>query len=81
MKSIERRFNNIREKKQGWSSYLCFAQAVTGQKFSRAALHRWFNKLVDKDDYSASDKRNILMNLESLTNDVTTPKKGTKSSP
>ncbi len=81
MKSIERRFNNIQEKKQGWSTYLCFAEAVKGQKFSREALHRWFNKLVDKDDYAASDKKNILTNLESLTNDVTTPKNDTKSSP
>lgn len=79
MKSIERRFKDIREKKQGWSSYIVFAQAVTGQKFSKETIRRWFNKLVDKDDYVASDKKNLLTNLESLTNDVTTPKKGTKS--
>ena len=77
MKSIERRFKNIQEKKQGWSTYLCFAEAVKDQKFSREAVHRWFNKLVDKDDYDGSDKKSILAHLESLTNDVTTPKKGT----
>lgn len=74
MKSIERRFKSIKEKKEGWSTYLCFAQAITGQKFSRESLHRWFNKLVNKDDYSTKDKRNILMNLESLTNESTKPK-------
>ncbi len=81
MKSLERRFRNIQEKKQGWSSYVCFATAVTGQKFSREAVHRWFNKLVDKDDYATSEKRGILAHLDKLTNDVTTPKKGTKLSP
>lgn len=80
MKSIQRRFNNIREKKEGWSSYLCFAQAVVGQKFSRETIHRWFNKLVDKDDYAARDKKNILTNLESLTNDVRNTGKDGKSS-
>ena len=79
MKSIQRRFNNIREKKEGYSDYLCFCEAIKGQKFSREAIRRWFNKLVDKDDYAASDRKNILTNLESLTNDVTTSKKGTKS--
>ena len=74
MKSIERRFNNISQKKQGWSTYLCFAEAVKGQKFSREAIHRWFNKLVDKDEYSLKDKKKILTNLVSLTHDVKTPK-------
>lgn len=75
MKSIERRFNNIRKKKQGWSSYICFAEAIKGQKFSREAVHRWFNKLVDKDEYSLRDKKKILANLLSLTHDLTRPKK------
>lgn len=80
MRSIEARYKTIREKKEGWSDYLCFCGAVKGQKFSKEAIRRSFNKLVDKNDYAASDKKNILTNLNSLTNDVTTPKKGTKSS-
>jgi hypothetical protein len=80
MKSIERRFKNIREKKDGWSSYTVFAQAVTGQKFSRDTLHRGFNKLVEKDDYVASEKKGVLAHLYNLTNDVWSTGKGGKSS-
>lgn len=67
MKSIQRRFNNIVSKNEGWSSYLCFAGAVAGQQFSKQTLHRWFTKLVNKEDYAASDKRAVLAHLETLT--------------
>lgn len=79
MKSIERRFNSIKEKKDGWSSYLCFAEAVAGQRFSSEAVRRWFNKLVNKDDYAESDKRMVLAHLQSLTEAVTTPRNRGKS--
>ena len=67
MKSIERRFNNITQGNPYWSSYVCFAEAVRGQNFSRQILHRWFNKLVDKNDYSRKEKKAILKHLEVLT--------------
>ncbi|OGI25785.1 MAG: hypothetical protein A3J76_01000 [Candidatus Moranbacteria bacterium RBG_13_45_13] len=67
MKSLERRFNNIAERNPFWSSHICFAEAVKGQKFSRQIIHRWFQKLVDKDDYARSDKRAVLAHLENLT--------------
>lgn len=56
MKSIERRFNNLSQKNPGWSSYMCFACAVMGQHFDRDGLRRWFNKLVEKDDYMPERK-------------------------
>jgi len=67
MKSIERRFNNITQGNPYWSSYICFTKAIRGQNFSKQTLHRWFNKLVDKNDYSKNDKRAILHHLEILT--------------
>lgn len=68
MKSLKRRYNNIAQKHTGWSSYICFAKAVTGQKFSRRILQHWFNKLVDKRDYARNEKTQILRHLETLTN-------------
>lgn len=68
MKSLERRFINIADKHHFWSSYTCFAEAVKGQKFSSQIIHRWFQKLVDKDDYARSDKKAVLAHLENLTN-------------
>lgn len=67
MKSLERRFNNITKKNPIWSSYTCFAEAVSGQGFSKQAIHRWFQKLVDKDDYARDEKKAILEHLENLT--------------
>lgn len=66
MKSLQRRFNNIVEKNPYMSTSAAFALAIMGQKFSRQIIHRWFNKLVDKDDYSKSEKTEILHSLEKL---------------
>lgn len=66
MKSLERRFKNISTRNTGWSSYVCFAEAVRGQNFSRRVLLVWFNKLVDKNDYSQDEKKQLLVHLECL---------------
>ena len=67
MKSIKRRFNNIEKKNPYWRSYICFAEAMKGQDFSGQTIRRWFNKLVDKNDYAKSDKKAILNHLDTLT--------------
>jgi hypothetical protein len=72
MKSLERRFNNITEKNIFWSSFICFAEAVKGQRFTPSILHRWFQKLVQKDDYAQSDKRTLLRHLDFLSNPLRT---------
>lgn len=74
MRSIERRFNNIAKRNPCWSSYICFAEAVEGQSFSKQTISRWFQKLVDKKDYSKSDKKGILVHLDTLTNTPRTTK-------
>ena len=72
MKSIERRFNNIKEKNIDCSSFLIFSKAVNEQKFSKDMIHRWFNKLVNSDDYERKDKRNLLIHLNNLSNSLRT---------
>ena len=68
MKSIERRYKNIEVRNPFWSSFICFAEAVKNQHFSRQAISRWFSKLVEKDDYAKSDRKQILKHLEDLSN-------------
>lgn len=70
MRSIERRFKNMAEKKPFWSSYICFAEAIKGQKFTKPMISRWFSKLVEKDDYLKNDKKQILEQLEDLSNPI-----------
>ncbi len=79
MKSIERRFNNITEKKPFWSSFTCFAEAVKEQRFTQPILHRWFQKLVQKDDYAQNDKRALLRHLDFLSNPLRTTETGGKN--
>jgi hypothetical protein len=66
MRSIERRFNAIQVKHPEWSSFICFVEAVRGQGFKRESIRHWFCKSVDPDDFSKSDKRDLLDFLERL---------------
>ena len=72
MKSIERRFNKIQKKNPYYSSIVCFNLAVEKQGFSKPTIARWFNKLVDKDDYSSSDKKDIFEFLYAIGKRPTT---------
>lgn len=66
MKSIKRRFISLTKLNQYWSTYTCFAEAIYGQHFNRTIICRWFNKLVDKNDYALKNKKAILAFLESV---------------
>lgn len=79
MKSLERRFKNIAEKNPVWSSYICFAEAIKNQHFSKQTISRWFQKLVNKDDYARKEKRAILSHLDNLSNTLEDNKKSRKN--
>jgi hypothetical protein len=72
MKSIERKFNSIAEKNPNLSSYICFAKTVEEQGLNIQTIHRWFKKLVNKDDYEKSEKRALLENLANLSGTLRT---------
>lgn len=67
MRSLERKFNNISEKKPLWSSYVCFAEAIKHHNFSEKIIKYWFNRLVDKEDYCRREKREVLKHLHDLS--------------
>ena len=77
MKSINRKFNKLSRKNPYWSSLVCFTETIYGIGFSRQTIHRWFNELVDKDDYSSSDKKEVMSFLESVGKHSTTTKNKT----
>ncbi len=68
MRSIKRRFLNLQEKYPSLSSLINFTRAIKEQKFTKDMIGRWFGKLVEKDDYSTSDKKEILKHLLSVSN-------------
>ena len=72
MKSIERKFSKLEQSRQALSSYMNFAVAVKDGYFTHDIIRRWFNRLVDKEDYSRKDKRAILAFLYALSNPLRT---------
>ena len=72
MKSIEKRFIKLQGQYPMLSSYTNFASAVKEGRFSTDSIHRWFNRLVDKEDYCRADKKAILAHLEALSNPLRT---------
>lgn len=61
MKSLEHRFSQTSISNPSLSSYICFSIAIKKQGFSKATILKWFNKLVDKDDY-ARENKGVLVN-------------------
>lgn len=56
----------MQKRNEDWGSLACFTEVIRGRGFSRQAIHRWFNKLVKKDDYDKSEKKNLMKHLESI---------------
>jgi hypothetical protein len=69
MKSIEARFEQVRERNPNYSAYLCFAHAVKGQQFSRKTLASWFNKLVPESEYGDGERKDTVDFLMTLNNE------------
>lgn len=60
MRSIERRFKNLKERNPSLGDCINFMKAVRGQNFGKDMIGRWFNKLVDKNEYDTSDKKALI---------------------
>lgn len=68
MRNIQARFKKLKDRNNIFSDYINFALAIKYQKFSKTAIAKNFNKLVDKNDYAKSDKKAIIEHLIYLTN-------------
>jgi len=68
MRSIERRFIVFTDQEPLLSTIIIFSRSVKGQNFSERMIRVWFPKLVDKDDYEASDRKEIIAYMVSLSN-------------
>ena len=68
MRSLKRKFNNIKKYNPYWSDYVCFFEGIDNQKFSRPIIARWFNQLVDKSEYDKKDRNKLVRQLWQLSN-------------
>lgn len=67
MKSVQARFNILQNQNPFLGDYIIYAKTVTGQKYTPRIISQWFNKLVDKSEYSRSDKELLLKHLGKLS--------------
>ncbi len=67
MRSLKRVFEKLKRDNPNWSDYTCFSHALSGKGFSKKTISRYFNKLVDNNDYSKREKKEILEWLFSLS--------------
>lgn len=74
MRSIQAKYRQLKGKNPSWSSAVWFLEAVRNQNFSEDVIRRWFNRLVDKDDYSKKQKKDILQNAYRATKEMFKPK-------
>lgn len=68
MKHFEFYFKREQERDPFAGDIICLTRAVRNRKFSPQIIHKWFNHLIDKSDYSPSDKKTILKQIEELSN-------------
>ena len=59
-------FNEISNLNPSWSSYECFVETVKNKKLPENIVRKYFNSLVDKEDYDKSEKSSILGFIGSL---------------
>lgn len=70
MRSIKARYVFTRARyPEQYSSYLCFVYATKGQGFSYEILSKWFNLLVDKNEYALNERKGIVDYLHHLSNE------------
>ncbi len=67
MRSLKRVFEKLKRENPCWSDYTCFSLAISGKNFSKKTISKYFNKLVDSDDYSEREKKQVLKWLFSLS--------------
>lgn len=68
MKSLQSKFKSVQRKNPGLGDYPCLMEAVSGQKFNRATIRSWFNKLVPKEDYDLKDSNTLVFQLHLASN-------------
>lgn len=77
MKSLKRSFEALQKKRPFSSSLINFNGACRDGKFSRDKVGRWFNKLVDPEDYEGNSKREMVAYAYELSKGLNrTPNEG-----
>jgi len=63
---MKKYFDEVSLANPNLSSYMCFAQVVSGHIFTQSQIRKGFNRLVDKEDYARSEKQQILNHIQKI---------------
>lgn len=63
MRSLRRRFEDIKKNNPDSTDYINFKRAVEWQNFTRDMITRWFTRLVPEDEYGRENKKDIINQL------------------
>lgn len=59
--SIKYTFQEIQRLNPIWSSWVCFCEMLNKLKIKdRMTIWRWFNRLVNKNNYTKKEKRQLI---------------------
>lgn len=67
LKYIVASFNKEKEKRPNLGSYILLCYSVVNKNYSRPVIASAFNKLVEKDEYDKSEKREYVEYLCKIT--------------
>jgi len=60
-------FQEISRLNPAWSSWICFCEAIKRRgNLSKRTVKKYFEKLVEKEDYAVSEKRQLIDYLYSI---------------
>lgn len=68
MRSIQARFKEEKRKAACHGDFICLGRAVEGRRFCAERISRNLTALVEKDDYSITDRPALLRHLVALSN-------------
>ncbi len=60
MKTIKGSFSKIQTENPLYGSIVCFNLAIMGQKFNKDSIIKWFSKLIKKEEYIGSSKKQLI---------------------
>ena len=68
-----REYEEVRRLDPYWSDWTCFCHIIVGRKYlKRPTITKWFNELVDRSEYSETDKSALLGYLFGLAKEKRT---------
>lgn len=57
---MKERFKELSDKNPNLSSAMVFVKLIWGKGYSKPVIRKWFNLLVDKEDYERIEKESLL---------------------